>query len=44
MASNMLGDQALRETAQTLTPEQRQLLGNLKALAAMRQLSPIDGN
>lgn len=29
MASNTFGDQALRETAQTLTSEQRQLLGNL---------------
>ena len=29
MASNTFGDQASRETAQTLTPEQRQLLSNL---------------
>jgi hypothetical protein len=29
MASNMLGDQVLREVAQSLAPEQRQLLGNL---------------
>jgi hypothetical protein len=46
MASNMFGDQALRETAQTLTPEQRQLLGNLSDRGpglllelAVRQLS-----